>query len=598
MAKAKDWLVAGLVLLLGAAGGDAEAASTRASSPRQPPNPRAELAVLALLGLVVALLRSRSSSSTRSTASPRRRSSSASRSGSRSLFLAAALDRHRARSSSPDEELAEQYPPPEHPRRAGGDRAARRGGRSTASRAGGCCKLGLLGARRDARRSRRSRPALSFGPLFRIEAVLRDAVAARPPARRRGRQAVQRRRTSRRGVLHGVPRGRRQGAARPRRSSSCGCRTAQLAAARRAAGLRRGRHRRVLEDLHARRLRDLDVPRAALPAGRAAARARVPVPLLDVRSRDRRHRARSGPAGRACRCCRSRSTRKGYLRAKGNFNEPGRAVVVGRAQSEGRPAVIRDGRPLRRPAQRRARRSCARRCATSSPTTGRSCSARSRSTRSCVLVATGIYLTFFFVDSTHEVVYHGTYPPLQGQHMSEAYRSVRRHLARREGGAADPADAPLGGERLPRLDHPAPLPRLLHRRVPEAARADVLPRRDDARARAARGVHRLLARRRPDVGDGPRRSATRSGCRSRSSARTSWRGSSAARFPAREPVAAAVHRARVPVFPILIGTLLAAHLAARRAEAPHAVQAAQRETEQARRRRADVARPGATLARR
>ena len=41
-----------------------------------------------------------------------------------------------------------------------------------------------------------------------------------------------------------------------------------------------------------------------------------------------------------------------------------------------------------------------------------------------VLVATGVYLTFFFVDSTHQVVYHGQYAPLQGQHMSEAYRSV------------------------------------------------------------------------------------------------------------------------------------------------------------------------------
>jgi ubiquinol-cytochrome c reductase cytochrome b subunit len=41
-----------------------------------------------------------------------------------------------------------------------------------------------------------------------------------------------------------------------------------------------------------------------------------------------------------------------------------------------------------------------------------------------VLVGTGIYLTFFFVDSTHEIVYRGPYGPLQGQHMSEAYRSV------------------------------------------------------------------------------------------------------------------------------------------------------------------------------
>jgi ubiquinol-cytochrome c reductase cytochrome b subunit len=41
-----------------------------------------------------------------------------------------------------------------------------------------------------------------------------------------------------------------------------------------------------------------------------------------------------------------------------------------------------------------------------------------------VLVATGVYLTFFFVASRHEVVYNGSYLPLRGQHMSEAYRSV------------------------------------------------------------------------------------------------------------------------------------------------------------------------------
>jgi ubiquinol-cytochrome c reductase cytochrome b subunit len=41
-----------------------------------------------------------------------------------------------------------------------------------------------------------------------------------------------------------------------------------------------------------------------------------------------------------------------------------------------------------------------------------------------VLVATGVYLTFYFVPSTHEVVYHGSYAPLDGQKMSEAYRSV------------------------------------------------------------------------------------------------------------------------------------------------------------------------------
>jgi ubiquinol-cytochrome c reductase cytochrome b subunit len=41
-----------------------------------------------------------------------------------------------------------------------------------------------------------------------------------------------------------------------------------------------------------------------------------------------------------------------------------------------------------------------------------------------VLVATGIYLTFFFQPSLADTVYHGTYAPLHGQKMSEAYKSV------------------------------------------------------------------------------------------------------------------------------------------------------------------------------
>ena len=41
-----------------------------------------------------------------------------------------------------------------------------------------------------------------------------------------------------------------------------------------------------------------------------------------------------------------------------------------------------------------------------------------------VLVATGVYLTFFFEPSAAETVYRGGYAPLRGQAMSEAYRSV------------------------------------------------------------------------------------------------------------------------------------------------------------------------------
>jgi ubiquinol-cytochrome c reductase cytochrome b subunit len=41
-----------------------------------------------------------------------------------------------------------------------------------------------------------------------------------------------------------------------------------------------------------------------------------------------------------------------------------------------------------------------------------------------VLVATGTYLALFYRPSTKDVVYHGPYQPLQGQHMTEAYHSV------------------------------------------------------------------------------------------------------------------------------------------------------------------------------
>lgn len=41
-----------------------------------------------------------------------------------------------------------------------------------------------------------------------------------------------------------------------------------------------------------------------------------------------------------------------------------------------------------------------------------------------VLVATGVYLTFFFKPSLSTTTYHGTYAPLDGLRISEAYKSV------------------------------------------------------------------------------------------------------------------------------------------------------------------------------
>jgi len=41
-----------------------------------------------------------------------------------------------------------------------------------------------------------------------------------------------------------------------------------------------------------------------------------------------------------------------------------------------------------------------------------------------VLVGTGIYLTLFFDPSTATTTYHGSYAPLRGMEMTNAYRSV------------------------------------------------------------------------------------------------------------------------------------------------------------------------------
>src|SRR5271157_2345058 len=41
-----------------------------------------------------------------------------------------------------------------------------------------------------------------------------------------------------------------------------------------------------------------------------------------------------------------------------------------------------------------------------------------------VVLATGVFLSLYFVPSTNQVIYHGSYAPLRNQWMSEAYRST------------------------------------------------------------------------------------------------------------------------------------------------------------------------------
>src|SRR3954451_23616189 len=43
-----------------------------------------------------------------------------------------------------------------------------------------------------------------------------------------------------------------------------------------------------------------------------------------------------------------------------------------------------------------------------------------------IIIATGIFLTFFFKPAMNDVVYHGSYVPLRGVTMSQAYESTLR----------------------------------------------------------------------------------------------------------------------------------------------------------------------------
>lgn len=163
MAKAKDWLLSGLVLLLGRSRRKPSSDALRIV-PKQPPHPRAELAVLALLGLsslcaigfVVIYALDRLPASTQFLGLTL---------GFSLVFLAAALI-VAGKSLIPEEELVGEYPPPEHPHEQqlivqsvdeAVDGITRRR----------LLKLGLLGAG-GALTLAVITPALSFGPLLKI----------------------------------------------------------------------------------------------------------------------------------------------------------------------------------------------------------------------------------------------------------------------------------------------------------------------------------------------------------------------------------------------------------------------------------------------
>ena len=119
-----------------------------------------------------------------------------------------------------------------------------------------------------------------------------------------------------------------------------------------------------------------------------------------------------------------------------------------------------------------------------------------------LLLLTGTFLSLFFVASPAETVYRGPYAPLQGSRGLSRLRIGVAHLLRGAGGARDASDAPLVGAGVRRRDDGPPRARLLHRRLPQASRAQLDHRGDAARARHRRRVHRVLAPRRPALRHG------------------------------------------------------------------------------------------------
>ena len=112
-----------------------------------------------------------------------------------------------------------------------------------------------------------------------------------------------------------------------------------------------------------------------------------------------------------------------------------------------------------------------------------------------VLLATGVFLSLYFVPSTQQVIYHGSYKPLDGQWVSEAYKStvsisfdVRGGLLVRQmhHWAADIFTGSI-------IVHMARI--FFTGRLPQAARAELGHRHHHADPGHPRGLHRLLAAR-------------------------------------------------------------------------------------------------------
>ncbi len=145
--------------------------------------------------------------------------------------------------------------------------------------------------------------------------------------------------------------------------------------------------------------------------------ARLPLPLLDLRRRRRAASASSAPPGAPCRSCRSTSTTQGRLIAAGDMSGPIGPSWLGGAQD-----VIRSRAPLPRRAHRLGAGAPQAALRYVFPDHWTFLFGEIALYSFVVLIGTGVFLTLFFEPCLAETTYDGSYAPLQGAEMSDAYR--------------------------------------------------------------------------------------------------------------------------------------------------------------------------------
>ena len=185
------------------------------------------------------------------------------------------------------------------------------------------------------------------------------------------------------------------------------------------------------------------VSRRPLPAvDRASA---LPVPPVDVRRRERRDARCSVPRRAPSRSCRSWSTTTASCGRRATTTSPS-GPASGTANADGRrthrPLVWTNGSASARFARTALNKVFPDHWSFMIGEIAMYCLV--------ILILTGVYLTFFFVPDSRQVVYDGSYAPLRGVRMSAGVRVDAERVVRRARRPRDAPDPPLGRAALRR----------------------------------------------------------------------------------------------------------------------------------------------------